>query len=130
MKVQKHGEIHLLNIKSIVSALAFCFMAASASAQEYVPGEVIVKYKKNHAVGGLSLASKATSAKFTIKKSWDSMGIQHVQAKTGSGPQQSTAQMIEQLKNDPNVEFAEPNYILRKQSTGIEGSPMNIEAVR
>ncbi len=109
--------------------MSVSLIAIVSGAQEFVPGEVIVKYKKNRS-GAMSAASKAGGAsKFTIKKSWDSMGIQHVQAKAGAG-QPSTQQLIQQLKADPDVEFVEPNYILKKQSAGVDGPRLSRQGVK
>ena len=75
-------------------------------AQEYVPGEVIVKMKAS--------AGESGTHKFIVK----------------IGANQNMDQAINDLLLDPNVEFAEPNYIFRKQSAGIEGDPMTLSEVQ
>lgn len=98
----------------------FLFMTTSASAQDYVPGEMIVKFKDS-AQGKSGFSSKATSLGVNLKKSWGVLNLNHFQSKPG----QNFESLLQQMKNDPNVEYAEPNYILTKQSTGIEGSPLS-----
>ena len=99
-------------------ALMFHF---SAQAQEYVPGEVIVKFKKEQA-GKANFSSKAVGLNLNLKKSWNVLNLHQFQAKAG---QQDVQLLVKQLKADPNVEYAEPNFILKKQSTGVEGSKLS-----
>lgn len=100
---------------------------SSSVAQDYVEGEVLVKFKSN-ASGSPQFASKANSSSLNLKKSWGVMNMHHFQSKAGSS--QSVEQMVKNLKADPNVEYAEPNYIFKKQSTGIEGSKMTASQVQ
>jgi len=102
-------------------------IAYSARAQEYIEGEVIVKFKKGQS-GVAQFASKASSSQLNLKKSWGALNMHQYKAKPGQV--QNVQQIINTLKSDPNVEYAEPNYILKKQSTGIEGSPMTLSQVQ
>ena len=89
-------------------------------------GEVIVKFK---APGGSpAFASEAAGAGLSLKKSWGVMNVRHFSAKAGNA--QGVEQMVKSLNADPNVEFAEPNYILKKQSTGIEGGKLSFNEVQ
>jgi subtilisin family serine protease len=90
-------------------------------AQEYVPGEVIVKFKKEQS-GSPNFSSKAVGLSVQLKKSWSVLNMHHFQAKAG---QQDVEQLVRQLRNDPNVEYAEPNYIFKKQSVGFEGERLS-----
>lgn len=92
-----------------------------AKAQEYVPGEVIVKFKKEQN-GSANFSSKAVGLSVNLKKSWSVLNMHHFQAKAG---QQNVEQLVQQLKADPNVEYVEPNYIFKKQSVGIESNPLS-----
>lgn len=83
---------------------------------QYVPGEVIVKLKGKRA-GGVSLsqslgfASKAESQKgLKLKSSFTKMSMMHFSLKAG----ESLEAKLHELKRDPEVEYAEPNYILSK----------------
>ncbi len=93
----------------------------SVQAQEYVPGEVIVKFKKEQN-GNPNFSSKAVGFSMNLKKSWSVLNMHHFQAKAG---QQNVEQLVNQLRADPNVEYAEPNYIFKKQSVGIEGGRLS-----
>lgn len=89
-----------------------------ANAQEYVPGEVIVKFKKEQA-GSANFSSKAIGLSVNLKKSWNLLNTHHFQAKAG---QQNVEQLVQQLRADPNVEYAEPNYLFKKQSVGLDSN--------
>jgi hypothetical protein len=91
------------------------FVSSTGQAQEYVPGEVIVKFKKEQA-GSANFSSKAIGLSVNLKKSWNLLNTHHFQAKAG---QQNVEQLVQQLRADPNVEYAEPNYIFKKQSVGL-----------
>lgn len=103
-----------LNIsgKWLVLILAAIALPISVSAQEFVPGEIIVKLKgDSQSMQSFAFLGKAHSQKeMTLKQSFGKMGIYHFGLKKG----QTVDQALEDLKNDPDVEYAEPNYILRK----------------
>jgi hypothetical protein len=101
-----------------------------AWAQEYVPGEVIVKYKTNtiSSSSGNKFSNKAMGLGMDLKRSWDRLGVQQFSAKAGRA--QNVEQMVQQLKADPNVEFAEPNYIYRAQNIGSPGPVMSLDQFR
>lgn len=94
-------------------------MGQLAIAQEYVPGEVIVKLKSDHnSASSYAFMGKASSAKeMNLKQAWGHMNMYHYGLKKG----QSVEAAIAQLRTDPNVQYAEPNYFLNKsQETGIQ----------
>jgi hypothetical protein len=111
----------------ILYALVITTFSCGAYALEYVEGEVIVKFK-NSQNGAPAFASKATGSGLNLKKSWGVLNMHHFSAKAGKA--QSVEQMVKSLNADPNVEFAEPNYIVRKQSTGIEGAKLSFTEVK
>ena len=45
--------------------------------------------------------------------------------KAGAG----SAEALEELRNDPNVEFIEPNYILRKADDNISSDKMSLDDI-
>jgi hypothetical protein len=98
-----------------------------AHAQEYVEGEVIVKFKANKA-GDSKFANKAVGLGMNLKRSWDKLNVHQYQSKAGHT--QSVEQLVQQLKADPNVEIAEPNYIYRAQSIGTSGPVISLEQFR
>lgn len=112
--------------KILLTATLSMTFTATAFAQEYVEGEVIVKFKKGQN-GSPQFASKA-GANLNVVRSWGALNMHQFQTKGGKA--QSVEQMVKALKNDPNVEYAEPNYIVRKQSTGVEGGSLTFSQVQ
>lgn len=109
---------------SFVLAIGF---ASSSYAQEYVEGEVIVKFKKSQ--GGVpQFASKASGANLNVVRSWGVLNMHQFKAKAGKA--QTVEQIVKSLKADPNVEYAEPNYIVKKQSTGVEGKELTFNEIQ
>ncbi|MCC6137838.1 MAG: S8 family serine peptidase, partial [Bdellovibrionaceae bacterium] len=113
--------------KMILSLFIAIGFASNASALDYVEGEVIVKFKKSQN-GVPQFASKANNAGLNVKKSWGVLNMHHFKAKAGKS--QDVEQMVKNLRADPNVEYAEPNYIVKKQSTGVEGNKMTFSQVQ
>ncbi|MCB0262987.1 MAG: S8 family serine peptidase [Calditrichaeota bacterium] len=81
------------------------------SQETYVPGEVLVKFKSQlgiRSVEGL-LSDKGVKA----QKSYESIGVVKY---TMDGPSARSvdgdkmAELLDELRSDPNVEYAEPNY--------------------
>lgn len=81
-------------------------------AQNYVPGEIIVKLKsesgspKSYQFLGKATAEKAMS----LKASWGKFGMYHFALKPG----QSVESALDDIRKDPEVQYAEPNYIFSK----------------
>ncbi len=85
----------------------------SISAQDFVPGEVIVKLKGSSLSESMAygFVGKAHSQKeMNLKNSFGKMGVYHFGLKKG----QSVQSAVEDLKKDPDVEYAEPNYLFKK----------------
>ncbi len=99
---------------NILLAFYVILFTVGAQAQNYVPGRVIVKLRgKASSLQASSFASKMNSENNLEKtKSWSSFNLHSFQSKSG----ESTEQMIEALKNDPDVEYVEPDYLMNKQS--------------
>jgi subtilisin family serine protease len=94
---------------------------------EYVPGEIIVKLKKkSKSMEAQAFIGKAVSEKsMTLKGSWGGINLHHFALKPG----QSVESAIADLKADPEVEYVEPNYIVHRQSAGVEGQPVAMSEV-
>lgn len=90
--------------------------ALPARSQRYVEGEVIVKFKDRKGIEGLkSFASKpGVNGKFKLEKSYSSLRLHHMKVNAV----QTVEQSVDELRNDPEVEYAEPNWIFEKQDTG------------
>lgn len=67
--------------------------------EEFVSGEVLVKFKKN--------INEKSIEGISFKKIGTKFNIYHIKLKGGV----SVEEAIEKYKNDPNVEYAEPNFI-------------------
>jgi len=121
------GEIRLLGLFSRNGIIAISILVAAGLAQaqqtrEYVPGEVIVKLKgKAKTLSSRAFLGKAVAEKsMTLKGSWSGLNLHHFALKPG----QSVEAMIAELQQDPEVEYAEPNYIVRNFSLGSPEGPV------
>lgn len=100
-------------VSIFVLLLILVGFAPSAMAQESVPGEFLIKFR-----GGISsgtIQSKIQS-KAMFKSGIPALGIYHIQQKAGVQGDMD----LESLKNDPDVLYVEPNYILKKQDDAGE----------
>lgn len=95
-------------VKSYATAvlLIVSFISFNAFSQaRVVPGEYIIKYKMDL---GRSNAIGKIQSKVTLKTAFPEMNMLHMAVKPG----QESA--VEDIRNDPDVLFIEPNYILEK----------------
>lgn len=101
----------LLSLLILVSSLALGVQAMAQDA-EFVPGEVIVKLKgkafSSQASGFLGKAK--TSNGLSLKASFHKMNMHHFKLNANT----DVKAKIKELQQDPDVEYAEPNYIYRK----------------
>lgn len=94
--------------------LCSLFVGFGSFAQDYVPGEIIVKYKSHSDFNQIMDKAGSSNRARVIKSSWTGLSINHVQLKSDSaGEQPDIQKVIEELNKDPNVLYAEPNYILQ-----------------
>ncbi len=85
--------------------ISFCF------AQNYVPGEVLVKWKRS--VSFSSVQNTMQTLGLSMKKSFPSLGVQYMKLRPGMKVETA----LTDLKQNPNLEYAEPNYIIRVLAT-------------
>lgn len=99
-------------IRALWAVIACLSFSQSALAQLYVPGEVIVKLRhKAGSPDSYGFLGKAHSEKnMTLKDSWGGMGMYHFALSKG----QSVDQTVQELRQDPDVLYAEPNYYMSK----------------
>ncbi len=81
---------------------------------DYVPGEVLVRYKDHSMSHPSKVVAKAQQKGLILKHSWPGLNMHQFQMKPGGN--QGVGAKIEELLQDPDVLYAEPNYILRKAS--------------
>jgi len=77
-----------------------------AESAQYVPGEILVKFKKTASKSDI-LQLNTTLGLKTIKE-FPSIGVHHIKLK----PEETVAEAVKKYNDDPNVEYAEPNYIV------------------
>ena len=111
----------------IVAALLMFASASMAFGQDYVPGEVIVKLKGKSSSASAAQFMGKIQGKLALKTSFDSINVHRMSLKTGD----DLNAVIQQLKTDPAVEYAEPNYILRKSEESLSaGELMSLSDVQ
>jgi hypothetical protein len=87
--------------------------ATGLQAQEYVPGELIVKLKPSGFKGSTkAFSSVADRMGMKLKGSWRSLDMHAYKV----GANEDMEAFAKKVAEDPSVEFAEPNYILNKQN--------------
>lgn len=84
------------------------------SSDNYVPGEVLLKFKKGTSHGAANSANSKVQA--VLMENPGRSEIHHVKLPGNT----SVEQAIEEYMKDPNIEFAEPNYIRRIQASSSE----------
>ncbi len=72
---------------------------------DYVPGELLVKYKTQ--VRTATSSFYKNNWNISTIRTFKSIGCQHVRLPSGM----TVEQAMDMYRNDPNVEYAEPNYI-------------------
>lgn len=101
-----------------------------------MPGEVLVKYKAP-ADTGKNFSAKAQSYQkansrvlaqkgFSLKSKWTEFGTYHYKLKDT----QKVSDIISELKTDPDVEYAEPNYYLQAATAVKETGAMSDEELQ
>ncbi|KEK23456.1 S8 family peptidase [Bacillus gaemokensis] len=102
----KNKFIVFLSVLSIIFG-GFFFNTDTSKAEtpssEYVPNQLIVKFKNNASIGDVQEFHKSVGARVLSKD--DTLGFEVVQFVKGS-----VKDKIKSYKNNPDVEYAEPNY--------------------
>jgi subtilisin family serine protease len=95
--------------------------AQSQNKPDYVPGEYLIKLKGRATSSSSTGALQKIAGKASFKASYAALNIHHIAFKANA----NSPEAIEELKNDPAVEYIEPNYILRKVE--IEGEDRMVQ---
>ncbi|HEV2145814.1 MAG TPA: S8 family peptidase [Longimicrobiaceae bacterium] len=108
------------------SALEPSLSASRAGGHEFVPGEVIVKFRAGTPASAREAALQAASARVSerivtgaMRGAGDHEGITVMHSALG------TAGAIERLRGNPAVEYAEPNWIYRH--TAVSDDPFFVD---
>lgn len=116
----------MLSPKAVLVCILGVLSGLIAYAQDRVPGELIIKLKSDIGENDVkSFLGKSQSAGLSVKNRWDALNMHHLKLKPG----QSMNEMMASIKNDPRVEYVEPNFIIKKQSDGIEKVMNEAEAM-
>ena len=85
--------------------------------QPHIQGELLIKMKgRPNASKSQAFVGKA-SGKLQLKATYGQLGIHHMKLKSG----QDLTSVVNELRADPDVEYVEPNYILRLvEHSGVE----------
>lgn len=86
-------------------------------AQEVIPGEILVKMKGRPSGSKSSAFMGKVSGKVALKATFGRLNLHHMALKPG----QDLDKVLEEMRSDPDVEYAEPNYVLRKADDGPAG---------
>ena len=97
-------------LAALVATLAATAPPAAAAA-DFVPGEIVVRFKGN--AGGSERAAARRNARVELKRSMRLSGTQLVKTQPG----QDLADALAQLRRDPRVRHAIRNGVYRKSST-------------
>lgn len=97
-------------LTGLAMAGALALTARAAPGNDFVEGEVIVTYRKNVLLNTASAAAARHSAKMTRHFAWLSDHRKQVIGLVSSTTK-TTAALIAELKNEPDVLIAEPNYL-------------------
>lgn len=102
-------------MKSLKTFLIFGALAgsvfASAQQQIYVPGEVIVKFKPSTTLRMKSMAHWAIGAR--VEKKINALRVEKVKLRSGM----SVEDAIAYYKRQRGIDYAQPNYIVKKFAT-------------
>ncbi len=92
-------------VRFIVLILFISVSAKAYDAKDVVPNEIIVKFKETSS--SFAVQGKV-AAQFQLQnhRSWKGLNINHFKTKPG----ENLEAILHDLKRDPNVEFAEPNF--------------------
>jgi len=91
------------------------------AAAEYVPGEILVKFRDTSPSRATSINSIHSYVGSFKKKAFSKLKIHHMQLPHGL----SVEEAVQLYQQDPNVEYAEPNYIVHATQTFPDDTSFN-----
>jgi subtilisin family serine protease len=97
---------------TVLITLLLCVNNVYAVA-EYIPGEILVKFKDTSPSRSVSINSIHSYVGSLKKKKFKKLKIHHVKLPDGL----SVEEAVQLYQQDPNVEYAEPNYIVHATAT-------------
>src|SRR5262245_17708614 len=94
----------LVSLVAAASLLGATLSFAQAQTQRAIPGELLVRYK--HGVGPSDRALLRAQMKGKALKRFDFIDLEHIKLDPGV----KADDVIQKLKKNPKIEYAEPNY--------------------
>lgn len=107
------GFVRSISRVYILVCAFICLMTLNASAQSYVPGEVIVRFKGKSSSTAVNQLVGKMQGKISLKSSQEGLNIHRFTMKAG----EDVMMTVNELQQDSSVQYAEPNYILTKFET-------------
>ncbi len=130
--------IYLLLFSSFASYAHGQSAAQSApnyqQSSRYVPGEVLVQLKTSSVMGRAEIRARAASFLsrmvnnngYRLRTAFRRMNLYHFAIPSGM----SVSNSIKQLEQDPDVQYAEPNYIFSKQTVDTPSQQFSAQEVQ
>jgi hypothetical protein len=106
-----------------INALAQSTPPIKPAVSEAVPGEYIIKFKGRKSSAATTTAMGKVSSVASFKASYGSMNMHYLSLKPGASEQE----FLTSMKEDPEVEYIEPNYILRKAEIAEDRMTMSMD---
>lgn len=97
--------------------------ALPSAAQEAVPGEFLLKMKGRPSSSQSAKMMGKISGKASLKATYGKLNMHHMALKSG----QAMDELLNELRQDPDVEYVEPNFILRIADTQEMSAPMSYD---
>ncbi len=119
-------RIHLLIVMASLAATAFTFASAPATgasprqtrvqqaSARYVPGQAIVRFRDDVSLAAATHLAISSDARVTDRLP-RAPGVGHTVVVSSASL--STAELIDELRADPRVDHAEPDYLLHLDAT-------------
>lgn len=110
-------------MKSVLLTLALVFLAVSpVLGVDRIEGELLIKMKGNPNAVKSNAFIGNTSSKLTLKATYGRLGMHYMRLKPG----QKMDDVLNELRQNPDIEYAEPNYILRLVDTPSESQKFSL----
>ncbi len=128
---KKHSHV-LFVFSSCVALVCLSMGLNTAFGAEYTRGDFIVKYKSSSSQTSTahfktSLTQKESTPSIRKFKKWPDLGLAQIKFEVSN--ETDHEDLLRSLNEDPNVEFAEPNYKVYKMTggTNMTQGPIQIE---
>jgi len=114
------GKVPFQPFQSVLSSGDLKKKQQPVEKSDYVQGEVLVKFKKDQLdVESSSMRNFARGKGLRIQTKFE--GLNSVVLQSDSN--MSVEDLVQELKNDPNVEYAEPNYVYQPREVVLQNIP-------